>query len=135
MNKYEMVSGHENPKIVQIHDWLPNQELHFKHVRCIECHTEVVDSLMVSHNIMSKDKAHRKCAECHNTDSRLKASLYKYTNLQNRTNGSGVNSILSNESYVIGSQQFPLLKKLSFIIFFLTFVVIIIHLSFRYFKK
>jgi len=135
MNRYELVSGHENPKIVQIHDWLPNQELHFKHVRCIECHTEVVDSLMVSHNILSKDKAVRKCVECHNTDSRLKASLYKYTNLQSRTDSTSIRSIFSNESYVIGAQQFPLLKKLSYLIIALTFVGIGIHLFFRYFKK
>jgi NAD-dependent SIR2 family protein deacetylase len=134
MNKYEMVAGRENPKLVQIHNWLPNQALHFKHVRCIECHTEVADSLNVSHNILSKDLAVRKCAECHNSDSRLKASLYKYTNLQNRSDGS-VKSILSNESYVIGSQQFPLLKTLSFIIFFLTLAVMIIHMFFRYLKK
>jgi len=135
MNRYEMMSGHENPKIIQIHDWLPNQELHFKHVRCIECHTEVVDSLMVSHNILSKDKAVRKCAECHNTDSRLKASLYKYTNLQSRNDNGSIKSILSNESYVIGSQQFPLLRTLSFIILALSLVAIIIHLTFRYLKK
>ncbi len=135
MNKYEMVSGHPNPKIVQKHSWLPNQELHFKHVRCIECHTEVADSLMVSHNILSKDKAVRKCAECHNADSRLKASLYKYTNLQNRTDNSSIKSILSNPSYVIGSQQFPLLKKLSYMIFFLAVAVMFIHLMFRILKK
>ena len=34
----------KKPQIVQIHSWLPNQDLHFKHVRCIECHTEVIDS-------------------------------------------------------------------------------------------
>jgi len=39
MKKYSLVSGHENPKLVEIHSWLPNQELHFQHVRCIECHT------------------------------------------------------------------------------------------------
>lgn len=135
MIKYEMVSGHENPQLIQIHDWLPNQELHFQHVRCIECHTEVVDSLMVSHNILSKDKAVRKCVECHTADSRLKASLYKYTNLQNRTETGAVKSILSNQTYVIGAQQFPLLKKLSYIIFFLTISVMFIHLFLRYLKK
>ena len=94
MKRYELVSGHENPKLVQVHSWLPNQELHFKHVRCIECHTEVVDSLNVSHNIMSKDKAVRKCAECHKSDSRLKASLYKYHNLQTRAENGTVNTYL-----------------------------------------
>lgn len=135
MSKYELISGHQNPKLVQVHSWLPNQKLHFNHVRCIECHTEVVDSLMVSHNIMSKDKAVRKCVECHNANSKLKASLYKYTNLQNRADSTFLRSIFSNESYVIGAQQFPFLKKLSYLIIALTFAGIGIHLFFRYYKK
>ncbi|HCE57467.1 MAG TPA: hypothetical protein DER09_06570 [Prolixibacteraceae bacterium] len=135
MNRYEMISGHENPKIVQIHEWLPNQELHFKNVRCIECHTEVTDTLMVSHNILKKEQAVRKCVECHNADSRLKASLYKYANLQSRSDSSSVKSIFTNQSYVIGAQQFPLLKKLSYIIFFMAIGAMLIHLIFRYLKK
>ena len=135
MARYQLISGHENPKLIQIHSWLPNQELHFKHVRCIECHTEVVDSLMVSHNILSKDKAVKKCAECHNTNSRLKASLYKYTNLQARNDSLSGKFIFSNESYVIGSQPYPVLKQISYIIFFLTIGVILIHLIFRILKK
>ncbi|MGE0020902.1 MAG: cytochrome c3 family protein [Draconibacterium sp.] len=135
MNRYEMISGHENPKIVQIHEWLPNQELHFKNVRCIECHTEVTDTLMVSHNILKKELAVRKCVECHNSDSRLKASLYKYANLQSRSDSSSVKSIFTNQSYVIGAQQFPLLKKLSYIIFFMAIGAMLIHLIFRYLKK
>jgi hypothetical protein len=128
MNKYSLIAGKENPEIVQVHNWLPNQELHFKHVRCIECHTDVVDSLMVSHNIMSKENAVRNCNECHGKDSRLKASLYKYANLQSRADDGSLKSILTNESYVIGSQQFPGLRKVSFIIFFMTVAGMLIHL-------
>jgi hypothetical protein len=135
MKKYKMVSGHDNPKLVEVHDWLPNQELHFKHVRCIECHTEVVDSLMVSHNIMSKDKALKKCVECHSADSRLKASLYKYENLQKRTESGSIIKVLSNTSYTIGSHQSPILKLLSILIFLSTLTGIIIHSIFRIFKK
>lgn len=135
MKKYKLVSGHDNPKLVEIHDWLPNQELHFSHVRCIECHTEVVDSLMVSHNIMSKDKALRKCVECHSADSRLKASLYKYQNLQKRSENGSINTVLANESYIIGTHQSPFLKLFSIIIFILTLIGIIIHSIFRFLKK
>lgn len=135
MKKYKLVSGHENPKLVQVHDWLPNQELHFSHVRCIECHTEVVDSLMVSHDILSKDKALKKCVECHSANSRLKASLYKYQNLQKRVEKGDLNTVLANESYIIGSHQSPILKLLSIIIFLLTLVGIIIHSVFRIIKK
>jgi len=135
MKRYKMVSGQDKPELVQVHDWLPNQELHFQHVRCIECHTEVIDSLMVSHNILPKDKALRKCVECHSADSRLKASLYKYQNLQKRAGNSDLNTVLANESYVIGSHQSPILKLSSIIIFLLTLVGIVIHSVFRILKK
>lgn len=135
MKKYKLVSGHDNPKLVEVHSWLPNQELHFQHVRCIECHTEVVDSLMVSHNILSKDKALKKCVECHSANSRLKASLYKYQNLQKREDKGAIDAVLSNESYIIGSHQVPFLKALSIIIFLMVIVGIVIHSSFRILKK
>lgn len=135
MKKYKLISGHDNPKLVEVHDWLPNQALHFQHVRCIECHTEVVDSLMVSHNIVGKDQAVRKCVECHSADSRLKASLYKYENLQKRSENGGLGNVLTNSSYVIGTHQSPLLKLLSIIIFLATLGGVIIHSIFRILKK
>ena len=135
MKKYELISGHENPQLVQIHEWLPNQELHFKNVRCIECHTEVLDTLQVSHNILPKTEALRKCVECHSANSRLKASLYKYQNLQKRSENGDANMVLANESYVIGSHQNPYLKLASIIIFFLALSGIIVHGTFRILKK
>ena len=135
MKRYELVSGHENPKLVQIHAWLPNQELHFKNVRCIECHTQVLDSLKVSHNILPKKEALRKCVECHSSNSRLKASLYKYQNLQKRSESGTLNTVLANESYVIGSHQSPFLKLASIIIFLLALSGIIIHSVFRILNK
>jgi len=135
IKEYKLVSGHENPKLIEVHDWLPNQELHFKHVRCIECHTEVVDSLMVSHNILKKDKALKTCVECHSANSMLKASLYKYENIQKRAEIGGIKGILTNPSYVIGTNQSPYLKLLSFIILFSVLAGIIIHSIFRVFKK
>ncbi|HEY3371732.1 MAG TPA: cytochrome c3 family protein [Prolixibacteraceae bacterium] len=135
MKKYKLVSGHDNPKLVEVHDWLPNQALHFQHVRCIECHTEVVDSLMVSHNILKKDKAVKNCVQCHSANSRLKASLYKYENLQKRAENGGVKAILTSSSYTIGSHQSPFIKLLSILIFLATLTGIIIHSIFRIFKK
>ena len=135
MNKYKMVSGHENPKLVSVHSWLPNQALHFRHVRCIECHTEVIDSLMVSHNILSKDHAVKKCVECHSADSRLKASLYKYENLQKRSEKGLLSSVVSNSSYTIGSHQIPFLKLLSILIFIATIACAFIHSIFRILKS
>ena len=131
MKKYETVANHANPQLVKVHSWLPNQELHFSHVRCIECHTNVTDSLMVSHDILPKEKAVRNCVECHTSNSRLKASLYKYQNLQARAGNGKLNTVLSNESYIIGTHQSPFLKLLSIIIFMAAFAGIVIHLIFR----
>lgn len=133
MQRYEMVAGHEKPELVQVHSWLPNQDLHFQNVRCIECHTSVTDSLMVSHNILPKTEAVRNCVECHSGNSKLKASLYKYQNLQKRDGALG--SIISNESYVIGTHQVPLLQTLSYIILALVLGVVLIHLTFRILKR
>lgn len=135
MRKYSMVAGHSNPQLVEVHDWLPNQELHFEHVRCIECHTQVVDSLMVSHNIMKKDQALKNCVECHSTNSMLKASLYKYQNIQARSEKGGIGSLFSNPSYIIGTNQSPLLKLLSILIFVATLGFVVIHSIFRYLNK
>ncbi len=135
MKKYSLVAGHDNPVLVEVHNWLPNQELHFQHVRCIECHTDVTDTLLVSHNILAKEMAVRKCAECHSANSRLKASLYKYENLNKRSDDGTVSTLLTNKSYVIGTQQSPIMKKLSILIFIAVLIGIVIHSTFRFLKK
>ena len=131
MKRFSLVSDNEKAAVVDIHDWLPNRELHFKHVRCIECHTAVEEDLMVSHNILSKEDAVRRCAECHSANSLLKASLYKYQNLQERAEDGTALGMLSNENYVIGSHQIPILKTISLIIFFASLAGITIHVIFR----
>lgn len=135
VRQFSLVSGRENPEIRDIHDWLPNQELHFQNVRCLECHTEVQEGLMVSHNILKKEEAVRNCVECHTENSRLKASLYKYQNLQQRTEDGTLSVIISNDTYVIGTQQIPILRTLSFIIFGMVLAGIAIHITFRAIKK
>jgi hypothetical protein len=135
VRQFSLVSGRDNPAIQDVHEWLPNQELHFQNVRCLECHTEVQEGLMVSHNILKKEEAVRNCVECHTENSRLKASLYKYQNLQQRSEDGTLSVIISNDSYVIGTQQIPILRTLSFIIFGLVLAGIAIHITFRVIKK
>jgi len=134
-SKFQLMSDTLKPALSHIHDWLPNQDLHFKNVRCIECHTQVVDSLQVSHNILPKEQALRNCVECHSKNSMLEASLYKYKNLQTRSEGGKLNSIISNKSYVIGAYQNAWLNYISIIIFCLALAGICIHLIVRIVKK
>jgi len=65
----------------------------------------------------------------------LKASLYKYKNLQIRSEGGKLNSIISNKSYVIGAYQNVALNYISIIIFLMALTGICIHLIIRIVKK
>jgi len=134
-SKFQLISDKLKPALSQIHEWLPNQELHFKNVRCIECHTQVVDSLSVSHNILPKEKALKNCVECHSKNSMLEASLYKYKNLKSRGDKGKLNTIISNKSYVIGAYQNIWLNYISLIIFVMVLIGISIHTIARIIKK
>ncbi len=149
MTKYQLVSEDAKPKLVKTHNWLPSQELHFRRVRCIECHTEVQDSLMVSHNVLREEHATKNCVECHSANSMLQASLFKYQNLQTRfkeweklqASGLGIFTTNSpeenflNEYYVIGASRVPRLNTIFAIMFFATIGGIVAHLILRIIKK
>jgi hypothetical protein len=149
MTQYQLLSDSTKPQLVDIHNWLPNQELHFRRVRCIECHTVVQDSLMVSHNVLRKEHATKNCVECHSANSMLQASLYKYQNLKVRTE-EGENSqksvlglftvknteeTFTNDYYVIGASRVPYLNTIFAIIFFATLGGIAVHTILRIIKK
>lgn len=149
MTQYQLMSDSTKPQLVDIHSWLPNQELHFRRVRCIECHTDVQDSLMVSHNVLRKEHATKNCVECHSANSMLQASLYKYQNLRARTETGeeSQRSILglftvknteenfSNEYYVIGASRVPYLNTIFAVIFFAALGGIAVHTIMRIVKK
>lgn len=135
LDSYQQLSDNENPEIKKKHSWLPNQQQHFNNVRCIECHTPTDDTLMVSHNILSKDKAVRQCVECHSTTSILQDQLYKYKAKQTRTNKGFYNAVIMNESYVIGANRNKYLNNLSLMLFGLTLGGIFIHIIVRIIKR
>jgi hypothetical protein len=105
IDRYGLLTDKTRPNIIDKHDWLPNQELHFKSFRCVECHTKVNDSLTVSHNILGKDKALKNCKECHTRDSYLIESLYKYEISESKKNNGFFNPMLLNDLYVIGANR------------------------------
>ena len=69
--RYHVFADNDRPVLKEIHSWLPNQALHFRNVRCIECHTARNDSMMVAHKILPKEQAVSRCAECHSSNSLL----------------------------------------------------------------
>ncbi len=119
--------------LVESHDWLPNQVAHFRSVRCIECHTEINDSILIAHKIMPKTEAVKNCTECHSRDSHLMHTLYKFQVKEDRKAGFA-NAIILNNSYVIGANQNIVLNWLSLLVFGLTFLVILFHTVMRIIK-
>jgi Cytochrome c3 len=130
--KFALLSARELGDVVPKHDWLPNQNLHFQAVRCIECHSEINDSLLVSHNIMSSENAVKKCVDCHSSNSILLGTLYKYQAKESRARFGFINgAIINNDAYVIGANRSSWLNIASLIIFGLTLGAIVIHTLFR----
>ncbi|MBU1009161.1 MAG: cytochrome c3 family protein [Bacteroidetes bacterium] len=128
---FQRISDDVKPSLQNIHSFLPNFELHFSSVRCIECHTSKLDTLWVKHNILPKEEAVRNCVECHSTNTLLMGSLYKYQNLASRKERGFLNSVILNEAYVIGANTNKFMNLGSYIIFGLTLLGIIIHTIFR----
>ncbi|MFB0937019.1 MAG: hypothetical protein QMB52_14690, partial [Propionivibrio sp.] len=101
------------PPIDDIHAWLPNTRLHWKAVRCVECHTpEVAAGEMLSHQILAKDKAEKDCLTCHSASSALKTRLYRHLVKEEQQRLGFANSVILATSYVPGATRHPLLDTL-----------------------
>ncbi len=127
---FQLLTERKEINIIQKHDWLPKQTLHFANVRCIECHTQINNNIPVSHLIQAKDQAVKLCNECHSKNSILMASLYKFESKEQRRDGF-FNGIILNASYVIGANRNEYLNLLSLIIFVCVIAIIVIHIIFR----
>jgi NAD-dependent SIR2 family protein deacetylase len=129
-----VLSEREEINLLDTHNWLPDQTAHFRNVRCIECHSEVNDSILVSHLINPREKAVKKCNECHSRNSLLMSSLYKFKSKEQRKGGF-FNGIILNESFVIGANRNEYLNIISIALFAVLILVIGTHSFFRIFKK
>lgn len=125
----EKIAGYTDrvfPALEATHKWLPHQNLHWENVRCIDCHTDA-NQPGVSHLILPKTQAVQNCVECHSTDSRLTQTLYKFKVQEKRSKQGFFNSVVLNESYVIGATRNEYLNWLSFIIFGAMILALAIH--------
>lgn len=121
--------------ILPDHEWLPNAPLHFKKVRCIECHTQTNDTLLVAHNIVPGNQAVRNCVECHSRDSKLMYSLYRYQVPAERNKFGFLNAKLVKDYFVIGANRNYYLNIASLVIFGLILGGIAVHIVLRIISK
>ena len=134
-DKFQLLTSREEINIIQKHEWLPNQHLHFSSVRCIECHTEANDSVLVAHEILPAKQAVKKCSECHSQNSILMSTLYKYQAKTLRSEAGFFNAVILNNAFVIGANRNYYLNLISIVLFGLTLIGIIIHSTFRIILK
>jgi hypothetical protein len=127
---FQLLTDRDEINIIDTHEWLPNQSVHFQNVRCIECHTKINNDILVSHLIQPKEDAVKRCNECHSKNSILMTTLYKFQSKEQRKAGF-FNGIILNESYVIGANRNEFLNQASIIILLLTFGAIGFHIIFR----
>lgn len=132
-DEFVLYSERDEVNILDKHDWLPNQPAHFASMRCIECHTEINDSIFIAHKILSSESAVKNCAECHSQDSRLMHTLYKFQSVEERQAGL-INGVILKNSFVIGANQNVFLNWLSFIILGCTLLGILVHTIMRIIK-
>lgn len=130
--KFGLVSDKAPTEVIETHNWLPNQRLHFTAVRCIDCHTQINDSLLISHNMRPADESVKDCISCHSSNSILMGTLYKFQAKESRKEYGFINAaIISNNSYVIGANHSRFMNIGSLLIFGLTIGAVIVHTFFR----
>jgi Zn finger protein HypA/HybF involved in hydrogenase expression len=135
IGKYQLITDKVNPNVLEKHDWLPNQALHFTNVRCIECHAERNDSILVAHNIQPKEHALKQCVECHSLNSMLMVSLYKYKVKESRNELGFFNAAVLGESYIIGANRNYYLNFVSILLFGFVIAGLLFHGVLRFLKK
>lgn len=82
------------------HDEFPHIDLHLKMVRCIDCHAQTNNSILIGHNIEKKKHATENCSECHSKNSKIITNIY----LQRKN---GTCEISSDSNIVKRNKQVP----------------------------
>ena len=115
--RFAQFTTRERPDLEEAHKFLPNPELHWKSVRCVDCHTPAKEGGGTSHAILGKDKAERDCSVCHNATSSLRVRLYRHFAEQGTFQKAGfINTPLLKEAYVVGATRNTWLDLASWIL-------------------
>jgi len=111
------------------HSWLPNREMHWRQVRCVDCHSSY-DPLSY-HLILPKEKAVKKCEACHSANTVLSLKLYAYKRDTELAKVGFLNGAIVNDAYVVGATRMVLVDRIVMILGALMFTGIAGHLAVR----
>ncbi len=113
------------------HQWLPNPQLHWRSIRCVECHTPA--STHLSHKILAAKQSVKNCVPCHSKEAALLTSLYKYRSQEDLQKTGWFNKAVFNNAYIIGMSRNKTVDRWSLIILALTIVGLFAHGLGRFF--
>ena len=117
-----LTSGPRFQSLEMAHQWLPVADLHWRSVRCVECHTPRGEP--DSHTIVRGDRVERDCVACHSKTTILLSRLYQHRARQGREEAGFFSGMLNNEAYIIGMTRSFVLDTLSLVIFVVTLAVL-----------
>jgi hypothetical protein len=103
-DEYQRFVAHPPPDLAKAHEWLPNRELHWSRVRCLDCHTGY-DPPPGSHLILPRAQAVKRCEACHNQNPTQLLGLYGRMRGKEVASIGCLNSFIINDSYVIGATR------------------------------
>jgi nitrate reductase cytochrome c-type subunit len=107
------------------HQWLPNLMLHWRSVRCVECHTPATTHF--SHKILPASQSVKNCVACHSKKATLLTSLYKYRSQEDLQTTGWFNKAVFNKAYIIGMSRNETIDSWSLIILGLTILGLFAH--------
>ena len=125
---YAYYSGKDASKLDLSHSFLPSREVHWRSVRCVECHTPADQSNV--HDIVAGDQAQHKCVACHSQNTLLTRKLYKRTattDAGDQDNHKIMNYFLFQNAYVIGATRLTIVDTLVLILFIAAFAGVVGH--------
>jgi hypothetical protein len=129
--RFASLTTREFPELGVTHAWLPNAPLHWRKVRCLDCHATTAPPNL-GHRILPAKDAVRGCAECHSRDSVLFTTLYRHTAKESRGRLGFVNASLLNDAYVIGATRNLALDRLALAALALALAGIAVHACLRW---
>jgi hypothetical protein len=114
------------------HVWLPNSTLHWRSVRCIECHTPATPQF--SHQILPAAQSVQNCVQCHSKEATLLTRLYQYRSQEDLQTSGWLNKAVFNQSYIIGMSRNETIDRWGLIILALTLLGLLAHGLGRFFS-
>lgn len=102
--RFKSLTVREFPEMARAHAWLPKPGMHWRKVRCLDCHTSY-EPPNLSHRVLPKERAVKDCVKCHRADSVLLTKLYRFEAERAADAHGFLNGALWNNAYVVGATR------------------------------